>query len=54
MVRFSPDQGQIGAADRGGNYKIIRLLPETANIPHYRVQSAVDGHEPVVREDQLR
>ena len=54
MVRFFTRSRQIGTADRGGSYKIIRLLPETANIPHYRVQGAVDGHEPVVREDQLR
>jgi hypothetical protein len=53
MVRFSPDPGQLGAADRGGGYEVVRLLPETASILHYRVQSEFDGHERVVREDQL-
>ena len=55
VVSFSPDQGQIGAADRGGNYEVVRLLPKVASVFHYRyrVQCELDGHERVVREDQL-
>ncbi len=55
MVSFSPDHGQIGADGRGGSYKVVRLLPETASVFHYRyrVQSELDGHQRVVREDQL-
>ena len=53
MVSFSPDQSQIGAADRGGSYKVVRLLPEAVSVLRYRVQCELDGHERVVREDQL-
>ena len=51
MVRFSPDRNQ-GATVRG-SFKITRLLPEAASVLQYRVKSQVDGHERVVREDQL-
>ena len=50
-VRFSPDRHQEHA--KGGIFKIVRLLPEAANVLQYRVKSATDGHERVVREDQL-
>jgi hypothetical protein len=53
-VRFSPDRPdrhQLGAAR--GQFKIVRLLPEEAQVLQYRVKSQVDGHERVVREDQL-
>ena len=50
-VHFSPDRQQ--EATRRGHFKIVRLLPETANCPQYRVKSQADGHERVVREDQL-
>jgi hypothetical protein len=55
MVSFSPDRDQIGAADRGGSYEVVCLLPKAASVAHcrYRVQSELDGHERVVREDQL-
>jgi hypothetical protein len=55
MVSFSPDLGQIGADGRGGSYKVVRLLPEITSVFHYRyrVQSELDGHQRVVREDQL-
>jgi hypothetical protein len=55
MVNFSPDQSQIGAAGRGGSYEVVRLLPKAASVSHYRyrVQCKLDGHERVVREDQL-
>jgi len=50
-VRFSPDRVQASTS-RGG-FKIVRLLPETANVLQYRVKNQIDGHERVVREDQL-
>ena len=55
MVSFSPDRGQIGAADRGGSYEVVRLLPKAAGVlPYrYRVRCKLDRHERVVREDQL-
>jgi hypothetical protein len=50
-VRFSPDRNQEVAAR--GSFKIVRLLPEEARVFQYRVKSQLDGHERVVREDQL-
>lgn len=50
-VHFSPDRYQEGNAR--GSFKIVRLLPEEASIVQYRVKSQLDGHERVVREDQL-
>jgi hypothetical protein len=50
-VRFSPALGQGNAVP--GSFKITRLLPEVASVLQYRVKSQLDGHERVVREDQL-
>jgi len=50
-VRFSPDRHQMQAAQ--GRFKVVRLLPEAASVLQYRVKSQSDGHERVVREDQL-
>lgn len=50
-VRFSPDRNQEGTAR--GSFKVVRLLPEDASVFQYRVKSQLDGHERVVREDQL-
>ena len=50
-VRFAPDRNQ-GSTARG-QFKVTRLLPESASVLQYRVKSQVDGHERVVREDQL-
>ena len=50
-VRFSPDRNQ--EATGRGSFKIVRLLPEEASVFQYRVKSQADGHERVVREDQL-
>ena len=50
-VRFSPDRLQQSTSR--GRFKIVRQLPESANVLQYRVKSQVDGHERVVREDQL-
>jgi len=51
-VRFSPDRNQEGPGGRG-SFKVVRLLPETESVLQYRVKSQMDGHERVVREDQL-
>jgi hypothetical protein len=51
-VRFSPDRDQEPAT-KGGLFKIVRLLPEAGGVIQYRVKSEIDGHEHVVREDQL-
>ena len=50
-VRFSPGLGQ--GSPGSGSFKIVRLLPEAASVLQYRVKSQLDGHERVVREDQL-
>jgi len=52
-VRFSPDGGQEQEHTRGALFKIVRLPPEAGNMLQYRVKSETDGHERVVREDQL-
>jgi hypothetical protein len=50
-VLFLPDRNQQVAAR--GSFKVVRLLPEQASVLQYRVKSQLDGHERVVREDQL-
>jgi hypothetical protein len=50
-VSFSPDRGQENK--KGEVFKVVRLLPEAADALQYRVKSQTDGHERVVREDQL-
>ena len=50
-VRFSPDRRQVSSAR--GQFKVVRLLPEDASVFQYRVKSQADGHERIVREDQL-
>ena len=50
-VHFSPDRNQQGTVR--GSFKVVRLLPEETNILQYHVKSQLDGHERVVREDQL-
>jgi hypothetical protein len=50
-VRFSPDRLQLRSSR--GQFKVLRLLPEDASIFQYRVKSEADGHERIVREDQL-
>jgi hypothetical protein len=37
-----------------GPYVIVRLLPPIDDEPHYRVKSAVDGHERALLESQIR
>lgn len=50
-VRFTP--GPMHAGGRGGTYKITRLLPPSGDDNQYRIQSIDDGHERVVKEDEL-
>lgn len=57
--KFVVGQAVLYSADRhqervsGNRFKIVRLLPEAGNALQYRVKSQTDGHERVVREDQL-
>jgi len=51
VVSFLPDRHQEHA--KGGLFKIVRLLPEAGDALQYRVKSEIDGHERVVREEQL-
>jgi hypothetical protein len=50
-VQFSPDRRDIRTAR--GRYTVVRLLPEEGSNPQYRIKSTTDGHERVVRENQL-
>jgi hypothetical protein len=50
-VSFSPDQGQLHT--RGETFTIVGLLPLTGDALQYRIKTQTDGHERVVREDQL-
>jgi hypothetical protein len=50
-VRFLPARGQDYSAK--GIYAIITRLPETGNVPQYRIKAETDGRERVVHEDQL-
>jgi hypothetical protein len=50
-VEFFPEPG-VDRASRG-RYKIVSLLPPAGNMPQYRVKSAADGHERMVREGEL-
>ncbi len=50
-VRFSPDRHQ--QVLRTARFKVVRLLPEADNQLQYRVKCESDGHERIVREDQL-
>lgn len=53
-VRFSPDRSERHQLrSEQGAFKVVRLLPEEAQNLQYRVKSQVDGHERVVRENQL-
>lgn len=50
-VRFLSGAGRVkGGSD---SYKVVKLLPAEYNDQQYRVKSANDGHERVVKESQL-
>ena len=51
-VKFSADRGQDHTG--GEFFEIVRLLPNAGDALQYRIQNQIDGHERVVREDQLR
>lgn len=36
-----------------GSYEVIRLLPPTGTCNQYRLKSLKNGHERIVREDEL-
>ena len=50
-VALSPDR--FVGRTRTERFTVVRLLPEAENALQYRVKSKADGHERVVREDQL-
>ena len=37
----------------GGRYTVVRLLPIEGSTPQYRIKSASDGRERVVRESEI-
>ena len=50
-VEFFPNRGVDHKAR--GRYTIVRLLPMDGNTPQYRVKNKTDGHERMVRENEL-
>ncbi len=52
MLEFDP--GKFDGTNTRGAYTVVRLLPNDGSDREYRVRSARDGHERVVRESQLR
>ena len=50
-VLLLPDRHQ--GRNKVERFKVVRLLPEAENALQYHVKSQSDGHERVVREDQL-
>ena len=51
MLEFDP--GKFDGTGGRGTYTVVRLLPNDGSDREYRVRSARDGHERVVRESQL-
>jgi hypothetical protein len=45
--------GLFGAGSASGVYKITRLLPPEGDDFQYKIKSAAEPHERVVRESQL-
>ena len=45
--------GPIGAARGNGVYKITQLLPPEGDDFQYKIKSAAEPHERVVKESQL-
>ncbi len=52
MLEFDP--GKFDGTAARGSYAVVRLPPNDGSDREYRVRSARDGHERVVRESQLR
>ena len=51
-VAFQP--GRFDTNIRRGIYTIVRKMPVTSQGCQYRVKNALDNHERVLDEDQLR
>jgi hypothetical protein len=51
QVQFTPYGGNTAAPRRP--YKITRLLPAVGDDNQYRIQSVEDGHERVVKENEI-
>jgi hypothetical protein len=51
IVQFFPNRAVDHKAK--GQYTIIRLLPVEGNTPQYRIKNQADGHERMVRENEL-
>jgi len=51
MVRLARTRST--AAAPGGDYKVVRQLPETDGELQYRVKSTRESHERVVKESEL-
>jgi hypothetical protein len=51
VVEFFPDRS-IDPKARG-RYTIVRRLPMDGNTPQYRIKHTADGHERMVRENEL-
>jgi hypothetical protein len=51
IVKFMPDRYQANLKDT--RFKIVSQLPEAERALQYRIKSQGDGHERIVREDQL-
>ena len=52
MLEFDP--GKFDPTGGRGTYTVVRLLPNDGSDREYRVKSARDGDERVVRGSQLR
>jgi hypothetical protein len=51
IVQFFPNRGVDHKAK--GQYTIVGLLPMDGNTPQYRIKNKADGHERMVRENEL-
>jgi hypothetical protein len=38
---------------KGEQFQVVRHLPPEGQTPQYRIKSELDGHERLVREDEL-
>jgi hypothetical protein len=45
--------GRFGRGDTNGIYKVTKLLPPEGDDNQYRIKSAAEPHERVVKESQL-
>jgi hypothetical protein len=45
--------GRYIRIQRGERFRIVRHLPAEGATPQYRIKSELDGHERIVREDEI-